>query len=162
MRNLSPVVWSEGMHLAQHHFQLQNRYFEDSATFALETLFPAPWGIVTAEMDVEALMNGTVAIVRLQAVFPDGLAVQIPEDPAPTPLEVRDRFSPTRDSHVVVLAVPPYRPDAANCGPTGEGDHRFREDTVEVVDDTSGASTAEVKVGVKNLGLFLDVDAPEG
>ena len=162
MRNLSPVVWSEGMHLAQHHFQLQSRYFEDSATFALETLFPAPWGIVTAELDVEALMNGTVSIVRLQAVLPDGLAVQIPEDPAPPPLEVRDRFSPTRDAHVVVLAVPPYQPDGANCGPAEQGDHRYREGAMEVVDDTSGSTTAEVTVGLKNLGLFLDVDVPEG
>src|SRR5579875_3347737 len=30
MRNLSRVVWSEGMYIAPHHFQAQNRYFEDS------------------------------------------------------------------------------------------------------------------------------------
>jgi type VI secretion system protein ImpJ len=30
MKPLSRVVWHEGMHLAQHHFQAQNRYFEDS------------------------------------------------------------------------------------------------------------------------------------
>ena len=39
MKQLSKVVWSEGMHLAPHHFQLQSRYFEDSIRFALASLF---------------------------------------------------------------------------------------------------------------------------
>jgi type VI secretion system protein ImpJ len=160
MRNLSPVVWSEGMHLAQHHFQLQNRYFEDSTAFALDTLFSSPWGLVTCELDTEALLNGTVSVLRLQAVFPDGTAVQIPEDPAPTPLEIRERFSPTRESHVVMLTVPAYRPEGPNIG-ADSGDHRYRKGEVEVVDDTSGSSSARVTVGLKNLRLCLDVDANE-
>ena len=130
------------MHLAQHHFQLQSRYFEDSASFALETLFPSPWGLVTCELDAEALLNGTVAVRSLQAVFPDGLPVQIPEDPAPRPLEVRERVSPTRESHVVVLCVPAYRPEGPNCGEGGGSEHRYRPGDVEVVDDTSGATSA--------------------
>lgn len=161
MRNLSPVVWSEGMHLAQHHFQLQSRYFEDSTSFALETLFPTPWGIVTSELDDEALLNGTVSILRLKAVFPDGLAVQIPEDPAPVPLEVRERFSPTRESHVVMLAVPPYRPEGANCTSEDAAAARYRVGEVDVVDDTTGGASSRVKVGIKNLRIVLDVDLPE-
>ncbi len=159
MRHLSPVVWSEGMHLAQHHFQLQNRYFEDSTAFALDTLFSSPWGLVTCELDDEALLNGTVSVLRLQAVFPDGTAVQIPEDPAPRPLEIRERFSPTRESHVVMLTVPEYRPEGPNLGGQTGGDHRYRSGEIEVVDDTTGSSAARVTVGLKNLRLALDVDA---
>lgn len=162
MRNLSPVVWSEGMHLAQHHFQLQSRYFQDTTTFALETLFSDAWGVVTCELDDEALLNGTVSVVRARGVFPDGLAFQVPEDPPPAPLEIRERFSPTRDAHTVVLCVPPYRPEGANL----EGDPettgaRYRSAEVEVVDEATGESTARVRVGLKNLALHLDDDVPD-
>lgn len=160
MRNLSPVVWSEGMHLAQHHFQLQSRYFQDSTAFALDTLFASPWGVVGCDLDDEALLNGTVALRALQAVFPDGLVVQVPDDPAPEPLEIRERFSPTRDSHVVVLCVPPYRIDAANLGDDGS-DRRYRTGRMEVLDDTAGGGAAQVAVGLKNLELHLDDDAPD-
>ena len=44
MTSLSRVVWSEGMHLAQHQFQAQARYFEELPGFALQNLFFAPWG----------------------------------------------------------------------------------------------------------------------
>lgn len=161
MRNLSPVVWSEGMHLAQHHFQLQSRYFQDSAAFALDTLFSSPWGVVGCDLDGEALLNGTVSLRSLQAVFPDGLVVQIPDDPPPVPLEIRERFSPTRDSHVVVLCIPPYRLDGANCADDDGQPARFRRGEVEVVDDTAGGTSARVTIGLKNLELYLDDDAPE-
>jgi type VI secretion system protein ImpJ len=162
MRNLSPVVWSEGMHLAQHHFQLQSRYFQDSAAFALETLFADPWGLVSCELDDEALLNGTVSVLRAHGVFPDGLAFQIPEDPTPEPLEIRERFSPTRNTHVVALAVPPYRPEGANVS-LGEVDDgvRYRAAELQVVDEASGTSTVDVRVGLKNLRLHLDDDVPE-
>ena len=29
MKQLSKVVWSEGMHLGPHHFQVQSRFFEE-------------------------------------------------------------------------------------------------------------------------------------
>lgn len=161
MRNLSPVVWSEGMHLAQHHFQLQSRYFQDTAAFALETLFPSPWGLVSCELDDEALVNGTVSVLALQAVFPDGLVVQVPDDPAPPPLEIRERFSPTRESHVVVLCVPAYHVDGANCGADADDDRRFRSGVVDVVDDTTGDASARVRIGLKNLQLRLDDEVPD-
>ena len=58
----SRVVWSEGMHLAQHHFQVQSRYFEDSVSFAVSHLFFKVYGVVGCELDAHALRNGTVSI----------------------------------------------------------------------------------------------------
>ena len=49
MKQLSRVVWNEGMHLAQHHFQAQSRYFEDAIQFALSSLFFAPYGLRLVE-----------------------------------------------------------------------------------------------------------------
>ena len=89
MTSLSRVVWSEGMHLAQHHFQAQARYFEELTGFALQNLFFAPWGLASGELDAEALLNGTVSVTHATGIMPDGLVFSFPDDPAPEPLEIR-------------------------------------------------------------------------
>src|SRR5262245_49567132 len=115
MTSLSPVLWHEGMHLAQHHFQLQSRYFEDSIHFAVTHLFYQAYGLSGIELDSEALRNGTVSVVHARGVMPDGLTFHCPDgDPAPQPLEIRERFSPTADSHIVYLSIPPHRSGHAN------------------------------------------------
>ena len=60
MKQLSHIVWNEGMHLAQHHFQAQSRFFEDTVQFALTSQFFKPYGIVASELDADALMNDSV------------------------------------------------------------------------------------------------------
>ena len=60
MKQLSKVVWSEGMHLGPHHFQVQSRFFEEITHFGISKLWFEPYGIVGLELDAEALRNGTV------------------------------------------------------------------------------------------------------
>lgn len=159
MRTLSPVVWREGMHLAQHHFQLRDRYFTDSTAFALESLHHAPYGVSGLELDDEALLNGTVSVVHARGVMPDGLPFSFPDEEGPAPLDVAERFSPTRESHVVVLAVPAFRRDAPNLengSASGDGGGRYRSESREVPDETTGQDVKEVTVARKNFRLALD------
>lgn len=160
MRLLNRVVWNEGMHLSQHHFQLQARYLEEAAAFQATTLQFEARGFSGLEFDVSALLNGTVSLAHARGILPDGLAVNIPEgDPAPAPLSLDDRFSPTSDRHTVYLAIPPHRPGSANCPPDGEeGDQapRYRPDVRGVRDEVSGAEEAPVAFARKNLRLLLD------
>lgn len=160
MRSLSPVVWREGMHLAQHHFQLRDRYFTDSTAFALESLHRAPYGVGGLELDEEALLNGTVSVVHARGVMPDGLPFSFPDEEGPPPLNIGERFSPTRESHVVLLAIPAYRRDAPNLengssSPAG-GNGRFEAVTREVPDETTGQDVQEISVARKNFRLVLD------
>src|SRR4051812_31415516 len=102
MRQLSKVVWAEGMHLSQHHFQTQTRYFEDTIHFALSQLFRESLGVAGIELDAEALRNGTVSVLHARGVMPDGLPFNIPHsDPGPAPRAIADVFLPTQDSHLV-------------------------------------------------------------
>ena len=162
MRTLSKVVWHEGMHLAQHHFQLQSQYFEDSLAFALAQLFYSPYGLAGCELDAEALRNGTVSVAHARGVMPDGLAFHFPDaDPPPLARQIRDHFSPTQDSHVVLLAVPPYRAGAANCALETRDDGvraRYLAVTSPVRDDTTGRDERPVSVGRKNFRLVLDAE----
>ena len=64
MKLLSRVVWSEGMHLGPHHFQVQSRYFEDSIQFAISSLWFASYGLAGLELDADALYNGSVSLLH--------------------------------------------------------------------------------------------------
>ena len=167
MTELSRVVWSEGMHLAQHHFQAQSRYVEDSIHFALSQLFYMAYGLAGAELDAEALRNGTVSLVHARGVMPDGLAFNIPQsDPPPAPLEIRELFSPTQHSHLVLLTIPPYRRGAPNCEPgdaAGAANGvRYRAESSPVLDETTGRDERAVARGRKNFRLVLGSGAPTG
>src|SRR5579872_7083230 len=104
MKLLSRVVWSDGMYLGPHHFQVQSRYFEDSIQFATSSLWFAAYGLTGVELDAEALRNGTVSLIHARGIFPDGLPFNMPEsDPLPGPRAVADHFPPTRDALLVAL-----------------------------------------------------------
>lgn len=176
MKQLSRVVWSEGMHLAQHHFQAQSRYFEDAIHFAVAQLHYHAYGLAGIALDADALLNGTVSLLHARGVMPDGLAFNIPEgDPQPEPREIADVFSPTHDSHVVCLVVPPFRSGGANVAGLDDGRSgtranghaaapppRYRQEVRLVVDETSGRDEKPVGLGRKNFRLALDVELAEG
>ncbi|HEY8258940.1 MAG TPA: type VI secretion system baseplate subunit TssK [Gemmatimonadales bacterium] len=158
--HLSKVVWSEGMYLAQHHFQAQSRYFEDSLQFVLGSLSYKAYGVAGCELDPEALLNGTVLLGHARGVFPDGLAFHMPvSDPPPPPRQIGDAFSPTQESHLLLLTIPAYRRGAANCGPSAEGGFRYVAQTAEMHDDVTGSDTKPVPIGRKNFRLRLDYEA---
>ena len=165
MKPFTRVVWQEGMHLAQHHFQLQSRYFEESVGFALAQLFFRPYGLAGCELDAEALRNGTVSVIHARGVFADGLAFHIPEaDPPPPPRAIRELFSPTQDRHVVLLAIPPYRAGRANCAlevEAGDGNLRYVAEERLVADETTGQDEKAVRLGRKNFRVLLDSELRE-
>src|SRR5260370_27814212 len=115
MKYLSRVVWSEGMYLGPHHFQAQSRYFEDSIRFAASSLWYEPWGLLGAQLDPEALKNGTVALVHARGIFADGLAFQMPEsDPLPESRNITELFPPTRDSIDLAHHLSPRRTEGSH------------------------------------------------
>ncbi|MGH9352866.1 MAG: type VI secretion system baseplate subunit TssK, partial [Terriglobia bacterium] len=116
MKSLSKVVWSEGMYLGTHHFQAQNRYFEDLIYFTASSLWFEPYGLLACELDADALRNGTVSLVQARGIFPDGLLFHMPEsDPLPAARNINELFPPTQQSLGIELAVPSYKPDGLNC-----------------------------------------------
>jgi type VI secretion system protein ImpJ len=166
MKYLSRVVWSEGMYLAPHHFQVQSRYFEDSIHFATSSLWYQSYGLIGGQLDPQALVNGTVSVVHARGIFPDGLAFHMPEsDPAPETRNIADLFPVTRDKVTVMLAVPPRRPEGLNCITLeGDGAHRngeaprFYAEAKLLHDETTGRDEKPVQLGRKNIRLILDTE----
>ena len=165
MKLLSRVVWSEGMYLGPHHFQVQSRYFEDSIQFATSSLWFGSYGLAGVELDADALHNGTVAPVHARGIFPDGLPFNMPEsDALPEARAIADLFPPTRDGIVVMLAIPPRKPNGFNCslgdGTAGAvtGDARFVAESRVLHDENTGADERPIRLGRKNLRILLDTE----
>ena len=160
------VVWTEGMQLAQHHFQAQGRWFEGVTAFTLSQLFFRPYGLAGCEMDAEALLNGRVELRHARGIMPDGLAFRFPDDPPPEPLDVRDLFSPVHDSRRVLLTIPRERPDQPVCagldGTAADASvARYRAELRHLPDETTGEDVQPVVVGRKNFRLELE-GGPDG
>jgi type VI secretion system protein ImpJ len=165
MKLLSRVVWSEGMYLGPHHFQVQGRYFEDSIQFATASLWHEPQGLVGAELDSEALANGTVSVLHARGVFPDGLPFNMPEcDALPAPRQIAELFPPTRDTLTVQHAHPPPRTGGVNCALSEpeSSEARYVAETRVFHDENSGADERPVRMARKNVRLLLDTEPAEG
>ena len=161
MNHLSKVVWSEGMYLGPHQFQVQNRYFEDSLRFATSSLWFEPYGLVGCEMDREALINGVVSLIHARGILPDGLSFHMPDcDALPEPRSIADLFPVTRDAVTVLLAIPPRRRNGLNCVPDAErtAKVRFVAQTSLQFDENTGLDEQPVRLGRKNVRLMLDTE----
>ena len=175
MKLLSKVVWSDGMYLGPHHFQVQSRYFEDSIQFTTSALWFAAYGFAGVELDAEALYNGTASLIHARGIFPDGLAFNMPEsDPLPAPRLVPDLFPPTRESITILLAIPRRKPNGANCTlgdsappgmerlSDGPRDLRYVAESHVVHDENTGDDERSVSLGRKNLRLLADSEPADG
>lgn len=158
MKQLSKIVWSEGMYLAPHHFQAQNRYFEDSVHFAITSLWRDAYGIISCELNEDAIRNGTVSLVHAVGVFPDGLPFDMPEcDPLPDPRNIRDLFSPLAENLAICLGVPRQVAGGPNCtlAPNGRFSTRYSSWSTDLADENSGQDEKSVTLGRKNIGIAL-------
>jgi len=161
MKLLSRVVWSEGMYLGPHHFQVQSRYFEDSIQFAAEAIWSSGYGLVGVEVDADALSNGTFVLLHARGILPDGLPFNMPEgEPLPPARVIGDQFPPTRDGLVAMLAIPPRKPDGLNCSLVdgSASGVRYLAESRVLHDENTGADERPVRLGRKNLRLLLDTE----
>jgi len=161
MKLLSRVVWSEGMHLGPHHFQVQSRYFEDSIQFATSSLWFASYGLAGLELDSDALYNGSVSLLHARGILPDGLPFNMPEcDDLPLPRAIGDLIPPTRDGVLVLLGIPPLRPNGLNCTLTPQlvSETRYASQSRVLHDEISGVDERKVQMGSKNLRILLDTE----
>jgi type VI secretion system protein ImpJ len=166
MKNLSRVVWSEGMYVGPHHFQAQNRYFEDTIQFSTANVWYQPFGFCGYNLDAEALSNGTVALTHARGVFPDGLSFHMPEfDEIPGPRRIAEIFPAMQDSVDILLVVPELRPDGLNCAMSEEDSPfpvRYFAEEKPLPDENTGRDVKMIQLGRKNVRLLLSTEKTDG
>jgi type VI secretion system protein ImpJ len=151
------------MYLAPHHFQTQNRYFEDSLRAIIETLWFRPYGLADCALDPEAIINGTVALIHARGIMADGLCFNTPEcDALPAPLSIAEQFPPAGDHIIIYLTVPARRDGGANCAlpPESPNSHRYIAEERSLRDENTGANSRQVLIGRKNLSLATSENLP--
>ena len=168
MKQLSRVVWSEGMYLGPHHFQLQSRYFEDSIRFSTSSLWFEAWGLVGCRLDHEALQNGTVAVLHARGIMPDGMTFSMDEcDPLPAARPIGELFPRSGVGMTVMLALPARRQDGLNCVLPGsvtaqDAAARYTASAETMHDETTGRDEKAVYLGRKNFRLLFSTEDATG
>jgi type VI secretion system protein ImpJ len=154
------------MHLAQHHFQAQCRYFESEIHFALSSVMDHVYGFLEVQLDDDALWNGTVSVIGASGVMPDGLAFDFGQaDELPAPLRVSEFLGSTStEGEVVHLAVPAYRPGQANCELQAVDGRRKRYSATwaSFFDETSGVDERQLQLARRNVELVAGTVTGEG
>ena len=163
MRTLTKPVWSEGMYLGPHHFQAQNRYFEDSLNFVTASLWRDAFGFAGLQFDNDALRNGSLALTHGRGLFEDGLAFDLPSsDSAPQPREFAALFSPVADHLTMHLAVPVSLRDGQNTSlenkTTGV---RYQAAEQKLSDQNTGLDEKVIQIGRKNLQLLAEAEVTD-
>ncbi len=164
MKQLTKPVWSEGMYLGPHHFQAQNRYFEDSLNFVTASLWRDANGFAGLQFDADALRNGTLSLAHARGLFEDGLAFDLPgSDAAPEPRDFRPLFSPVADHLTLHLAVPVDLPDGRNTSVDDNNSPTLRFHGIEqpMPDQNTGRDEKQIRVGRKNLQLLSEAEVTD-
>ncbi len=76
------IQWHEGMLLAPPHFQQFALRQEALLHYHTMAIAPFHWGVRRLKIDPGLLVNGTLRVLALEAVMPDGLVVSLPPDPS--------------------------------------------------------------------------------
>lgn len=103
------VCWYEGMAMLPQHFQLQALRNETLSAALARCANPWFWGVNQLHIDEAALCAGTLRILRLEAIMPDGTPVEydIGRD-SPLTFDCSRLLPAAPDSeHLLWLALPP-------------------------------------------------------
>jgi type VI secretion system protein ImpJ len=148
------------MYLGPHHFQAQNRYFEDALNFVTASLWRDACGFAGLQFDQDALRNGTLSLTHARGLFADGLAFDLPgSDAAPVPREFTALFSPVADSLTMHLAVPAVVRDGQNTSLEAPSKStRYLAADLKLPDQNTGLDEKAVKIGRKNLQLLAEAE----
>jgi len=162
MKSVQRVVWSEGMFMSPHHLQQQDLYHEQLLDVRLAAMEPYPWGVVTLELDLEALRAGQVQLSRFVGVLPDGLPVSFEagDAEAPPARPAEGYFPPAQRTLDVYLGVPRERSGVESFG-SGErlgGSPRYTPSTRPISDLTASTSISQVAFGQRNVRLLFGTE----
>lgn len=143
------LLWSEGMFLRPHHFQIADRQWNTRLRQATEHLRPFNWGFAQLEIDAAAVSNYQFSVRSCQVILESGIMLSLPGNLELDSRQFRDAAGgiETLDVHI---GVPSFRPDAGNTlSPDAQGgnvERRYRPDEVTAVDENTGDDPAPVSV----------------
>lgn len=123
MSNFNKIAWLESQYLYPHHFQQQERYFENLIEQRCKSINPLAFGFKELSINTAWLSDYKIGLKSANGVFPDGCTFDFPIlDELPPPLEIKESI---RNS-IVYLAIPLYQ--SGSCFINITGNHSQQEE----------------------------------
>ena len=154
------IQWHEGMLLSPQHFQLASARIDALIAWHTLTGTPYAWGVKRLKFDLALLASGTVRILELEAILPDGTAIALSHDEMQA-IDLSIRLDAIKDTlsqepQTIWLCLPVSRnmkmPEMAS---------RFLSVKTDPVDDeVSDAAPADIPRLIPNLSLAVGEAPP--
>jgi len=143
--------------LRPQHFQRQDAYHEARLQDVAAAAHPYAWGVRQVRFDLQSLASGTLRLLQLSAIFPDGEMVAAPgDDELPGALSLAGLPAGTT-STTIHLALPLLRDFGGNCGATDSGGAtRYSQTNRATPDLYTDAGEAELSYLHKTARLLTD------
>ncbi|MBM4440927.1 MAG: type VI secretion system baseplate subunit TssK [Candidatus Rokubacteria bacterium] len=157
----APIQWHEGMLLAPQHFQQLALRQEELLHYHAMAIGPFHWGVRRLTLDQALLVSGTVRVLELDAVMPDGLVVShLRGQGGELEVDLSGHVDEMKSRPVTVhLAVPVKKPgDGALRGDLA------RYDSIEgpvVRDDNTGDGELRIPRLKPRLSLLVTETPPQ-
>ena len=152
------VVWAEGIFLSPHHFQQQERYFENTLNQRVSVTSPFQWGFRRLLIEPDALLMGQISISEARGIFADGTVFNLPQnDPVPAVLDLSEQKQLAGKR--VFLAVPSIQNNKAliNKRLDSQDNFRYNRIDIELMDYNEGDRSAEsLELASLNIKLVLE------
>lgn len=154
----SKVAWLESQYLYPHHFQQQERYFEQLIEARCAAIETQAWGVRELVVDSGALAQGRFALVEAIGILPDGTPFELPRNGAlPAPIVVPATTKQMKVHLVLATWQAGSRYLDADAAPASGRVVRYRLRMQEVFDySTEGGASEAIEVAVPNFGLALE------
>jgi type VI secretion system protein ImpJ len=170
MNNLRRVAWWKGMFLTPQHFQMHDRYLEDTLQFRFQASHFSNWGVTDLDIDEQRLANGVFAFRRCRGILPDGLPFSIPDvDDPPASPALKDLFPPTAPYVDVYLAIPEQRAQGKNYTQLAAvGDRlpvpstRYIATDRSIQDEFDGTEERTIQLAKKNFRILVGEQNRDG
>ena len=164
MQNPS-VHWSEGMFLRPHHFQASDRYWSEMSGLHSRLDHPYGYGVFNVSVSQEAIGNGILELVGLQARLRDGTIVSNEASHVESiDLNVRLANANLGNKPITVfLATPVASEGRANVSRDGsDSKARYAAIAREIDDDSTGGNRQEIKLRQINARILFSTDDTSG
>lgn len=141
------VFWSEGMFMTPQHLQQQDAYHEAMSTARMRVATPYHWGVVSMDIDTEALAAGEFKVLEFLGVLPDGMLVafEAAQPDAPSARRAEEALATRRTLDVYIGVAKDLGNDQGlTDAPVDAALARFAVVTRNVPDQNAGASIAPV------------------
>jgi type VI secretion system protein ImpJ len=157
---MTKILWGEGLFLRPQHFQRQDAYHEARLHEFSRIHHPYCWGLRSLDIDRDALSGGTLRVLEISVITPDGDLYSAPgTDDLPPPVSLQN-FPAHLAEMTFFLALAPVKDFNTNYAEEESAGltARFVKRQLTAQDWFTDAETADLAVLKKTARLLPDID----